>query len=392
MSNEAPPQVVEMTNVKGYFNPNPYRVNLTISELNVSLPLNPMEFILDRTTGRKINDPIFDRYVGHKMLSPELSERPVPVVRVPTFVAPPAMMPGHVVAQGYRDKAGKWQPVMPQSRVPALPAPSAAPVVVASRPSINAMSMEQARKLGYVGTPKLVAETYGADETDGPSSNNNLPPIKYAMESRAPKAQAGALPAALVEEVRPEVAPLVAGLTRAAEQNPEKLNLSRKAAEQAVEAQQGPDGVKNFRATVKEIKTKAKAAVASVVAPAPKPSHRVVAQPVAAPAPAPHRIIAKPIAAPAQEAQEAQPAPESPLMGGRPAEMSQPVMEEVSGQTQPVPPATRRQTEPPPTAEDRADGTSYRCGACGRDFQYKSYFIRHIQRAHRDRIAELMPS
>ena len=70
-----------MTNVKGYFNPNPYKVNVSISELGgMSVQLDPMQFILDRSTGRKINDPILDKYVGHKMLSPELSNRSMSVV------------------------------------------------------------------------------------------------------------------------------------------------------------------------------------------------------------------------------------------------------------------------------------------------------------------------
>ncbi|MCX6921814.1 MAG: hypothetical protein NT154_01140 [Verrucomicrobia bacterium] len=75
-----------MTNVKGYFNPNPYRVNVSISELGCSVQLNPMEFILGRGTGRKINDPILDKYVGCKMLHAELSDTPVPVVVIPRII------------------------------------------------------------------------------------------------------------------------------------------------------------------------------------------------------------------------------------------------------------------------------------------------------------------
>jgi hypothetical protein len=76
------------TNVKGYFNPNPYRVNVTISEPGCSVQLNTMEFILERGTGRKINDPILDKYVGYKMLSPEISNPPVPIIVIPRIAAP----------------------------------------------------------------------------------------------------------------------------------------------------------------------------------------------------------------------------------------------------------------------------------------------------------------
>jgi hypothetical protein len=71
------------TNVKGFFNPNSYRINVSIPDLGVLVQLNPMEFILERGTGRKINDPILDKYVGYKMLSAEISDTPVPVVAIP---------------------------------------------------------------------------------------------------------------------------------------------------------------------------------------------------------------------------------------------------------------------------------------------------------------------
>jgi hypothetical protein len=76
-----------MTNVRGFFNPNPYRINVSILERGVFVQLNPMEFILERGTGRKINDPILDNYVGYKMLSPEISDTPVPVIAIPRTAA-----------------------------------------------------------------------------------------------------------------------------------------------------------------------------------------------------------------------------------------------------------------------------------------------------------------
>ena len=42
-----------------------------------------MESILERGTGRKIDDPILDHYVGYKKLSAEISDTPVPVVAIP---------------------------------------------------------------------------------------------------------------------------------------------------------------------------------------------------------------------------------------------------------------------------------------------------------------------
>ena len=44
--------------MEGYFNPNPYRVNVSVSEPGLSVQLNPMEFILERGASRKTNNPI----------------------------------------------------------------------------------------------------------------------------------------------------------------------------------------------------------------------------------------------------------------------------------------------------------------------------------------------
>src|ERR1017187_836510 len=86
------------TNVRGLFNPNPYRINVVISEPGCSVQLNPMEFILERGTGRKINDPILDHYVGYKMLSPEISDTPMPVIAIPRIAAsqPSPLVAGQV--------------------------------------------------------------------------------------------------------------------------------------------------------------------------------------------------------------------------------------------------------------------------------------------------------
>lgn len=377
-----------MTNVKGYFNPNPYRVNVAISELNMSVQLEPMEFILERGTNRKINDPLLDKYVGYKMLSPELSNGPVPVVNIPRIPTPQASL--HVVGQGVRGPDGKW----------ALPAPGAqqtpqsmvqVPPSV-SKPSVAAMSMEEARRRGFVGKVKLVDENYGAAETDGaPTRGDAIPRIKYAMESRAPLAQPGQLPQELVEQVQPGVAPIIAGLQKAAQQDPESVNLGRRAAEAAVAEQKGEEGVKQFRAAVKTVKAKrmpaatmpppAQATPAPTIVAAPGPRRRVaqVVQPAApvAPPPAPSPM---PVAA------------ESPLVGGRPAGLPAPVFEsEEEAAPAPAPaPAPAEEAEPAPTPAD-ATGPAYKCGACERTFQFRSYYIRHIQRAHKDRLAELMP-
>ena len=381
MSDKSEPMVTPMmTNVKGYFNPNPYRVNVSISELGgMSVQLGPMEFIMDRKTNRKINDPLLDKYVGYKMLSPELSNAPVPVVMIPRMQAPQPSM--HVVTQGVRGADGKWQvgEQAPEQSMVKVP-----PTV--SKPSVSAMSIEEARRRGFIGKAKLVDENYGAAETDGaPTRGDAIPRIKYAMESQAPLARPGQLPKELEEQVSPTLAPLIAGLQAAAQADPEAVSLGRKAAEAAVAEQQGKEGVQKFRAAVKQIKSKPKMPAAVI----PPPT----AAPTAAPAPspvqtvAPRRRVGQVVAPPvAQVPEPMEVAPESPLVGGHPGDLPPPVLDDAVEESVAAP-------EPPPTAEDRAAGSMpIKCAACGKEFPYMSYYKRHVMRAHKDRMVELMPA
>ena len=367
----------------------------------MSVQLSPMEFILERGSGRKFNDPLLDKYVGAKMLSPELSNVPVPVLLLPRLRTP---MPSlHVVGQGMRAPDGKWAVAAPgaQTEQTIVKVP---PTI--SKPSVTAMSIEEARKRGFIGRVKLVDDSYGAAETDGaPQRGDAIPRIKYAMESQAPLARTAALPQELLDQVNPSIAPLIEGLTKAAQDDPESVSLSRRAAEKAVAEQQGSEGVKNFRAEVKQIRSKPKLPSATF------PS--TVAHSVADSAPAavadsptvhgthpvamiqPRRRIAHAVSASVEATQPLtaedepviepalppEPNDESPLMGGRPSEFPQPLLEQEDT------------SDLTPTPEDRASGgTAIRCNACGKEFQYKSYYKRHVLRAHKDRITELLPA
>jgi len=384
------------TNILGYFNPNPYRVNVAISELGgLAVLLNPMEFILERATGRKINDPILDKYVGFKMLSPEVSDKPVPVVLMPRLA--PTIHSQYAVTQGVRDAQGKWG-LAPANSKSAQTLVETPPTV--TKPSHIGMSMEEARRRGLVGKPRLVPDDYGAVETDGaPTRGDAIPRIKYAVESVAPNAKPGTLPRELIEQVNPTVAPLLAGLQAAAQTDPEAVNLGRKAAEAAVAAQQGQEGVQRFRAARKQIKaTIPTAVIPPPNAPAPAPAPVAPAAPRAA-SPVgvvqPRRRVAQVVTAPAVASAIAVPPPPmeelqevtSPIMGGRTAEqLPPPVLEDGT--------APAEAPEPPPTAEDYATGGAiFACnepGCDGKEFPYRSYYIRHIQRKHKDRLAQLM--
>lgn len=364
------------TNVVGYFNPNTYRVNVAISELNLTVLLEPMQFVMDRQ-GRKINDPLFDRFVGSKMLSPEISRKPVPVIAIPAQAEARVPDSRHVVQAGVRNQQGKWQQA---PEPPPLPVNTVPPPVTSS--PTQGMSMDEARKRGLVGRSRPVPEDYGATETSGvPSSGEKIPPIRYAVESVAPAARAGALPKELVEQVRPDVAPLVSGLARAAVNSPDDVSLTRKTAEAAVREQQGAPGVAAFR---KEVKTatrrvvaqpvKVAAPVAKAAAPkvAPK-AVRKIAQPVRVTADV---VTEDVVSAPAAHT-------ESVLVGGGRADAPPAEAEEAHDNEGD---AAGEAAETTPSGEK----VPLFCPACSKSYSAKSQLNRHIRVKHADRASELL--
>lgn len=204
----------ETCDVVGYFNPNTWPIQVAISELNLSVPLQPMEYILDRS-GRKINDPILEPYVGPKMLQRETSNKPVNILRIPTRPVPVADPRAHPIGQGFKDARGKWQPPAPAD--PNSPITGQPPAPSASKSSVTGMSIEEARKRGFIGKQRIVPEDYGMDETAGsPQRGDKIPTIKSSYESPARAARPGALPKELTDAVLPAAAPLVQSLAEAA--------------------------------------------------------------------------------------------------------------------------------------------------------------------------------
>jgi hypothetical protein len=336
----------DKTNVKKYYNPHTYPVQLAISELNLILHVPPREFVKD-TRNAPINDPILDRFVGPQGLQPELSSAPVDVTRLVARVLPPVSRPGYVVGQGHRDALGKWVPPTAASVPPAPQAESTLPSgasPVSVRDSIQGMSIADAKRLGFIGTQRIVPEDFGADETTGsPPAGRDIPPIRVSMEAkpRALGAQGAPLPAQLTEGIAPQVAPILASMAQVAQQNPDAVpSLAQPAAEAAVSAQQGVTGVQALRENV----ARAKAAVAAA-APA-----RRVAEVVA---PAPVRTVATP----------------GPVSA-------------------PLPPP---QLDPPPPPPPTGSAMEYKCGGCGKTFKSETWLRKHIEQKHRDRLQELAP-
>ncbi|MGE0406974.1 MAG: hypothetical protein AB7O65_11795 [Candidatus Korobacteraceae bacterium] len=187
-------QEPKFTSTLGYYNGNKWPIHLVISELGVTLHLKAGEYILDRQ-GRKINDPFFDKYAKPLQLSKELSRNgQVPVIAVP-HVTPASLAdrPAHSVTAVTKFTADR-KPIMP-------PPQAAKPKLDVNTPTHKGMSVEEARRLGFIGgAVREVPEDYGVTDTAGrPVGVDQAPPIKYAMESTPRVRQAEALPEGLAE-------------------------------------------------------------------------------------------------------------------------------------------------------------------------------------------------
>jgi hypothetical protein len=326
----APPNT---TFVKAYRNPYTYKVHLDMtSQIGMQMDVDSNDTV--KLHGRVINDPILDQFVG-RMLSPELANRPVPITRFPVSMPRPAPPGGYVVGQGRKNKDGKWE--LPERPEPA-PLPAATPEgrpVISNHPSVKGMTMEEARRMGFIGKQRLVPEDYGANETTGtPTRGDAIPTIKYSVEAPAPRAKASGLPAPLTEGVPPEMAPIIQQMAAAdsGATDLETADLSTQAAEGAARRQLGEKGAAAFQQSVQEIRQ---------AAPAP---------------PAPVKIVATPT--PVRRVAEALPSP----------------------------------ALPEPAVQDKMV-RRYVCPVrgCGEVFPYRSWYVEHLRRFHRKVKSKLMP-
>ena len=206
------------TPVIGYYNGNRWPIQLVISKLNITLTLEPGKYILDRQ-GRKINDPYFEVFANNKQLHREVGTNPVPIVAIPEVTATVAPAtptnPVRAVTEWTRDNRGVRQPVLTQ---PAEPKSALPPAVVASASeSVRPMSMEEARKRGFVRKVREVPEDYGVNDTTG-LPPGQIPKMRYSIDPGVNK-PAPPLPKEMLalpkdDPNNPTRSQLVAGLTQ----------------------------------------------------------------------------------------------------------------------------------------------------------------------------------
>lgn len=170
------------TNVIGYFNGNTYPIQINISSLGMSYTLAAGEYITatdDKGAKVKINDPIFEGYLGKARLSKEvLKDRKVNIYRVISRDAR-GQVPSFQGLPISKDTEGK-------TVLPVVPATTST-----GGPNLpyRAMSMEDAYKNGVIRRPR-VTESKGLVETEGaPYQGQVIPEITYddADTRQAPK-------------------------------------------------------------------------------------------------------------------------------------------------------------------------------------------------------------
>lgn len=184
---------IKKTYTAGYFNGNRWPIQIFISKHNLQLLLQPNEFVTD-STGRRINDPLFDNY---KQLSKEMSKAPVALVAIPESVALPKLPGGNAVYgtdQVTVNAKGQKVPVVPSTPPP--------PPNAINAGAVRGMSIEEARNAGLIGKVKVVPEDYGITDTDGaPRSAADIPPMKISHESQPKVNSLGKLNEELVNAV-----------------------------------------------------------------------------------------------------------------------------------------------------------------------------------------------
>lgn len=346
------------TKVIGYSNPHQWPVYVEVSECNFRVTLPPGEYIKDRQ-GKYFNDPVFDDYVSPKGLSRTEGDQDIPVYYVPRIVRSSRPMPSVTQATAFvRDQQGSMQPVYSRAQNP-----EALASVPANKTPYRGMTIEEARKAGLIGKPRIVPEDYGADETSGaPGEAGRIPGIKYSIESNPKVNTQGKLPNQLVE-ADPSLPP---GEAATRVQIQQKLMRSAAVAtptqlETAVEMEAEAQGVVPVQVP-RPVTSAAKAAIVQPKKPAPVPVRQA-----AMPAP----VAITPATKQEDEGADEQTGP----MPGVPEPLEETEM-----------PDPNLQQETP----DVPEGKRFVCLADGKAFNFRSELDRHVKRKYQDRAAELM--
>lgn len=185
------------TNIRGFLNNNEYPLQLQISKFNQTIQVAAGEYVRD-ANGRLINDSILAGYVGPGMLVCEQIAKGQPPVDLVAIHPSESGNPVSGTQIVKRDEQQAAHPVSTADRLQKDGRGNVVPVnlktvaahggpVPAGYNPIVGLSVEEARKAGLIGKPRLVPEDYGADVGGG--GGQPIPPIRVSMESNRPVGQ-----------------------------------------------------------------------------------------------------------------------------------------------------------------------------------------------------------
>jgi hypothetical protein len=195
------------TKTVGYFNPNRWPVIVNISAANVNITVPPKGYVTDRDTGKKVNDPLLEKFVGADMLARETSKTEVPCV---LFFRPPTPVnDAHHRVFGsstsvVKDSRGI---VKDQSFDGAIALNTGHPDTTTPTHSVKTYTAEQAVKNGIFRPVIIPDDSKAPQETAGqPSRGDNLPPLLHARDASPGEARRLAEKGIVRVEVPVEVA------------------------------------------------------------------------------------------------------------------------------------------------------------------------------------------
>jgi len=189
------------TNVRGYYNGNPWPVHINVSALNLSVTLQPNEYLKD-PYGNIVNDPYFEVFVKNRQLAKEISDTAVPVVRyapvktespkpsVPVSATSPWAKLGaqeKVAKSGLANiKAGN-QTISASVRSMPEASPAQIKSVLSNTTTqapkstgvVHQFTVEEARRLRLIRPTRNIPDDYGPEDTSG-MPPTNIPELKVA--------------------------------------------------------------------------------------------------------------------------------------------------------------------------------------------------------------------
>jgi hypothetical protein len=178
------------TKTVGYFNPNRWPVIVNISAVNLNVTISPKGYVVDRS-GKKINDPLLEKFVGPDMLARETSKTEVPFV---LFPRPEAIVSGahHTgiasSSEVVKDSRGIVQDSSfdgVHSRYTGVPTGVTAP-----SHAVATYSVEEAVKRKIFRPVIIPDDSNAPKETDGqPVRGDNLPPVMIARDASPSEAR-----------------------------------------------------------------------------------------------------------------------------------------------------------------------------------------------------------